>query len=51
VFEVVQKVKIKHGKNSLKKDPNKKKNTPFIIEGVPFKKIQYFSSIWTIGRY
>jgi hypothetical protein len=50
VFEMVQKVKIKHGNKSLKKDPNKKKNNPFIVEGVPFKKIQYFPSIWSIVR-
>jgi hypothetical protein len=36
VFEMVQKVQIKLGKKPLKKDPNKKKNTPFIVKGVPF---------------
>jgi hypothetical protein len=42
VFEMVQKVRIKLGKKSLKKDPNKKRNTPFIVEGVPFKKTHFF---------
>jgi hypothetical protein len=39
MFEMVQKVQIKIRKKSLKKDPNKKKSTPFIVKGVPFKKI------------
>jgi len=38
VFAMVQKVKVKLGKKSLVNDPNKKKNTPFIVEGVPLKK-------------
>jgi hypothetical protein len=42
VFEMVQKVKIKHGNKSLKKHPNKKKNTPFIVDGAPFKKSSIF---------
>lgn len=42
VYEMVQKVKIKFGKKSLHGCGNKKNNSPFIVEGVPFKKMSLF---------